>query len=68
VPFGSFLREVLPVAEEANVKLAWHPDDPLPTMRGQPRLVYQPRLYQKVIDLSSSPANTLEFCRGTPAK
>ncbi len=65
----NFLREVLPVAEEANVKLALHPDDPpMPTMRGQPRLVYQPQLYQKVIDLNPSPANALEFCVGTLAE
>ncbi len=65
----NFLREVLPVAEEADVKLALHPDDPpMPTMRGQPRLVYQPHLYQKVIDLNPSPANALEFCLGTLAE
>lgn len=64
-----FLRELLPVAEEAGVKLAAHPDDPpLPTMRGQPRLVFQPRLYQRLLDLSPSPANTLEFCIGSPAE
>jgi mannonate dehydratase len=64
-----FLREVLPVAEEAGVRLALHPDDPpTPTMRGQPRLVYQPRLYQRVIDLNPSPANVLEFCIGTLAE
>jgi mannonate dehydratase len=67
--FGAFLDEVVPVAEEANVKLALHPDDPpLPTMRGQPRLVYQPRLYQRVIDLHPSPANALEFCLGSLAE
>jgi mannonate dehydratase len=66
---NNFLREVLPVAEEANVKLALHPDDPpMPTMRGQPRLVYQPQLYQKVINLNPSPANALEFCVGTLAE
>jgi hypothetical protein len=49
---GAFLDDVIPVAEEAGVKLALHPDDPpLPTMRGQPRLVYQPELYQRVIEL-----------------
>lgn len=65
----NFLREVLPVAEAVNVKLALHPDDPpMPTMRGQPRLVYQPRLYQKVIDLNPSPANAFEFCVGTLAE
>ncbi|HUL53295.1 MAG TPA: mannonate dehydratase [Opitutaceae bacterium] len=64
-----FLGEVLPVAEEAGVKLALHPDDPpTPTMRGQPRLVYQPRFYQKLIELNRSPANALEFCVGTLAE
>lgn len=64
-----FLDEVLPVAEEAGVKLAAHPDDPpLPTVRGQPRLVYQPDLYQKLIDLNPSPANSLEFCIGSLAE
>jgi mannonate dehydratase len=67
--FASFLEEVLPVAEEAGVKLALHPDDPpMPTMRGQPRLVYQPDMYQRVLDLNRSPANTLEFCLGTLAE
>ncbi len=64
-----FLEDVLPVAEEAGVKLALHPDDPpTPTIRSQPRLVYQPHLYQKVIDLAPSPANTLEFCIGSLAE
>jgi mannonate dehydratase len=64
-----FLNEVLPVAEEAGVKLAAHPDDPpMPTMRGQPRLVYQPQLYQRLLDLKSSPANALEFCLGSLAE
>ena len=61
-----FLEEVIPVAEEAGVTLAAHPDDPpLPAVRGQPRLVYQPRLYQKLLDLKPSPRNALEFCVGT---
>jgi len=64
-----FLKEVVPVAEKAGVTLAAHPDDPpLPTIRGQPRLVYEPRLYQKLIDLQPSPRNALEFCVGTLAE
>ena len=64
-----FLKEIIPVAEEAGVTLAAHPDDPpLPAIRGQPRLVYQPRLYQKLIDLKPSPRNALEFCVGTLAE
>lgn len=64
-----FLEALIPVAEEAGVTLAAHPDDPpLPTVRAQPRLVYQPQLYQKLIDLKPSPRNTLEFCVGTVAE
>ena len=64
-----FLDALIPVAEEAGVTLAAHPDDPpLPTVRGQPRLVYQPRYYQKLIDLNPSPRNALEFCIGTLAE
>jgi mannonate dehydratase len=64
-----FLEGVVPVAEKAGVTLAAHPDDPpTPTVRGQPRLVYQPRLYQKLLDLKPSPHNALEFCVGTLAE
>lgn len=64
-----FLDAVIPVAEDAGVTLAAHPDDPpLPFVRGQPRLVYQPHLYQKLIDLKASPRNALEFCVGTLAE
>jgi len=64
-----FLEEIIPVAEQAGVRLAAHPDDPpLPTLRGQPRLVYQPFLYQKLIDLVPSQSNALELCVGTLAE
>jgi len=67
--YGAFLDEVVPVAEEAGVKLALHPDDPpMPMMRGQPRLVYQSALYQRVLDRKPSPANALEFCIGSIAE
>ncbi|MEY4386128.1 MAG: hypothetical protein RLY20_1411 [Verrucomicrobiota bacterium] len=64
-----FLDALIPVAEEAGVTLAAHPDDPpMPTVRGQPRLVYQPRLYQRLIELRPSPRNALEFCLGSLAE
>jgi mannonate dehydratase len=66
---SEFLDEVLPVAEQAGVVLAAHPDDPpMPTMRRQPRLVYQPQMYQRLLELHASPANALEFCLGTLAE
>lgn len=64
-----FLEAVVPVAEEAGVRLAAHPDDPpMPTLRNTPRLVYQPRLYQRLLDIVPSRANALEFCLGTLAE
>ena len=61
-----FLNELLPVAEDAGVRMAAHPDDPpMPTIRETARLVYQPQIYQKLIDLNPSPASALEFCMGT---
>ena len=64
-----FLEELLPVAEDVGVRLAAHPDDPpLPSVRKTPRLVYQPDLYQKLIDLKDSKANALEFCLGSIAE
>jgi len=66
---SDFLDAIIPVAEEAGVTLAAHPDDPpMPTIRAQPRLVYQPEMYQRLIDLRPSPANALEFCVGTLAE
>ena len=64
-----FLIDVLPVAEKAGVRLAAHPDDPpLPMVRQQPRLVYQPYMYQRLIDIAPSKGNGLELCIGTLAE
>ena len=64
-----FLNELIPVAEEAGVKLAAHPDDPpMPYVRNTPRLVYQPNMYQKLIDMKPSTSNNLEFCLGSIAE
>ncbi len=66
---GEFLDELVPVAEEAGVTLAAHPDDPpLGSVRGQPRLVNQPGLYQRLLERRLSPRNALEFCLGTLAE
>lgn len=61
-----FLEEILPVAEEAGVTLALHPDDPpMPELRQTSRLVYQPQYYQKLLDLVPSESNMLEYCLGS---
>jgi mannonate dehydratase len=61
-----FLLEVVPVAEEAGVRLAMHPaDPPVPVLRGTGRLVYHPDGFQRLLDLVPSPSNAIEFCQGT---
>jgi mannonate dehydratase len=64
-----FLEELVPVAEAAGVQLAAHPDDPpVPRLRDTPRLVYQPDMYQRLLDIVPSKASGLEYCLGTLAE
>jgi len=61
-----FLHELLPVAEESNVKLVAHPDDPpLPYLRKTARLFHTPDEYEKLLDVHDSTSNGFEFCMGT---
>jgi mannonate dehydratase len=61
-----FLKELVPVAEEAGVRLAAHPDDPpVETMRGGARLVNQPEKYDRLLDIIDSPSNRAELCLGS---
>ena len=60
-----FLDEVVPVAEEAGVKLALHPDDPpISPVRGVPRLVTSVENVRRILDLHDSPNHGLTFCQG----
>jgi mannonate dehydratase len=64
-----FLQDTVPTAEQSGVTLAAHPDDPpMPTMRRQPRLVYQPYMYQRLLEAVPSRSNALELCVGTLAE
>jgi mannonate dehydratase len=61
-----FLRNLVPVAEEAGVTLAAHQDDPpVPKLRGIARLLYKVENLQRLLDLVPSERNQLEFCQGT---
>jgi mannonate dehydratase len=60
-----FLEAVVPVAEEANVKLAMHPDDPpLSPIRGLGRIMRSVENYQRLLDLVPSPVNGITLCQG----
>lgn len=61
----SFLRAVVPVAEEAGVKLALHPDDPpLAHFRDDDQIVHSLEAFERVVRLVPSPANGICFCQG----
>ena len=61
-----FLEHVVPVAERAGVKLACHHDDPpVPTIRGETRVLGSLEGMKRLVELVPSPANGLNFCQGT---
>jgi mannonate dehydratase len=63
---ATFMRAVVPVAEEAGVKLALHPDDPpISPIRGVGRILTSPEAMARALDLVPSPANGLTFCQGS---
>lgn len=60
-----FLNEVVPVAEEAGVKLALHPDDPPRSeLRGIPRIITSVEAYDRVLDIYDSAHNGITFGQG----
>jgi mannonate dehydratase len=60
-----FLGEVAPVAEEAGVKLALHPDDPpREEVRGIPRIANSVDNYDRILDIYDSEYNGVTFCQG----
>jgi mannonate dehydratase len=59
------LDQLLPVAENAGVKLAMHPDDPpLPTLLGKARIMNSVENFQRLVQLYDSPNNGICFCQG----
>jgi len=64
--FIYFMKRVLPVAEEANVKLALHPDDPpVPSLAGVARIFRNVEAFKRLIKLFPSDYVGIEFCQGT---
>jgi mannonate dehydratase len=63
--YVSFINAVLPVAEEAGVKLALHPDDPpVPMLGGVARIFSSVADFKRADALTDSPNWGLDLCFG----
>lgn len=61
-----FLRELVPVAEQAGVVMCMHPDDPpLLKLQGKARIMNSVENFERLVSLVPSPANAICFCQGT---
>jgi mannonate dehydratase len=60
-----FLREIMPVAEECNIKVCIHPDDPPRPLMGLPRIVSNEADIGFILSAVSSPMNGLTLCAGS---
>ncbi len=60
------LQRIVPAAEEADVRLALHPDDPpiSEPFGGYPRIISSIENYEKIFQMVPSPANGMLFCQG----
>ena len=64
---SDFIQEIIPVAEENNVKMAIHPDDPPIPLFGVPRIVSTMDDYKFILNSYNSQSNGMTFCSGSLA-
>lgn len=63
-----FLERVVPVAEDAGVRIALHPDDPpLPTLRAIARIQASLDDLERAVALAASPSFGVTLCQGNVA-
>ncbi|WP_438444058.1 mannonate dehydratase [Gorillibacterium sp. sgz5001074] len=60
-----FLEKIIPVAEECDVKMAIHPDDPPWNIFGLPRIITGEAALDRFLKLVDSKYNGLTFCTGS---
>lgn len=61
----TFLKAIIPVCEELNVRMAIHPDDPPWSIFGLPRIIKNTSDYEWLLNAIDSPVNGLAFCTGS---
>ena len=61
----NFLSQIIPVAEEYNVLMCIHPDDPPFSILGLPRIVSTEKDYAYIFEKVRSVNNGITFCTGS---
>lgn len=60
-----FLKEIIPVAEKNDIKMAIHPDDPAWPIFGLPRIITNKENLRRFLKLVDNPYNGLTLCSGS---
>lgn len=60
-----FIKEIIPTAEEADVLMGIHPDDPPRSLLGLPRVVGSKQDIKQIISAVDSVNNGITFCTGS---
>jgi mannonate dehydratase len=64
--FRYFIEAVLPAAEDAEIRLALHPDDPpVPALGGIARIFRSVDALKRALEIAPSPAFGFDLCLGT---
>lgn len=64
--YSYFIERVMPVAEQAGVKMGLHPDDPpVSSLQGIGRAFTNASEIRRALAISDSPSHGLTFCQGT---
>lgn len=61
----SFIKEIIPIAEENNVRFGIHPDDPPWSLLGLPRIVSTKNDIKNILNAYDSISNGVTFCTGS---
>lgn len=65
--YTHFIKQVVPVAEEAGIRIGIHPDDPpVPVLAGVPRCIFSNfEGYKRALEIANSPSVGICLCCGT---